>query len=231
MLNIGCDPELICRLDDEFVPAYKYFKHNSSFGTDGLETTAELRPGYCSSPVDLCAKIRVILELGHDKYPELELFAGHYVDSRCLGGHIHFNAEPSSPLISSLDTVLEALSNETDDPDQKAERIKSGYGRPGAFRKQPHGFEYRTPGSWLISPTVSLVTLTLAKLTFIGHHDNLNFGEIKTNLDDKTFLLSLGTTLKTIPDDCVPGMDLLDGLLSENVDWTVNILKNWGIAA
>ena len=48
-----------------------------------------------------------------------------------------------------------------------------------AYRKKYYGFEYRTPGSWLLSPSTTLVTLTLAKLAVIGvTEDNLDFVEI-----------------------------------------------------
>jgi hypothetical protein len=77
--TIGCDPELICRNNGKFVHAYNYFKANSSFGLDGCQSTAEARPGYSSSPIDLASKIYQILEYGHSKALELEFFAGHCV--------------------------------------------------------------------------------------------------------------------------------------------------------
>jgi hypothetical protein len=43
-----------------------------------------------------------------------------------------------------------------------------------------HGMEYRTPGSWCLSPSVTLVTLTLAKLSALAVvEDDLNLKEIK----------------------------------------------------
>lgn len=75
MFTIGCDPELICHRHGRFVPASDYFKANSSFGLDGCEVTAEIRPGFSESPVDLTAKIFQILEYGHDKATELEFYA------------------------------------------------------------------------------------------------------------------------------------------------------------
>ena len=59
----GCDPELFCRRNGQFVPAHNYFKANASFGLDGCESTAEIRPGYSESPIDLTSKIYQILDL------------------------------------------------------------------------------------------------------------------------------------------------------------------------
>ena len=55
--TIGADPELICHRNGQFVPAHNFFKSNSSFGLDGCESTAEIRPGFSESPIDLTSKI------------------------------------------------------------------------------------------------------------------------------------------------------------------------------
>ena len=77
-LTLGADPELICFSKNRFVPACSYFKRNASFGTDGKESIAEIRPGIAITPLDLCAKIRTILKYGSQKYNDIELFAGHF---------------------------------------------------------------------------------------------------------------------------------------------------------
>ena len=63
--KLGCDPELVCHLDGSFEPAHNHFKFNSSFGLDGNHDIAEIRPGISESPIDLTAKIKVILEHGN----------------------------------------------------------------------------------------------------------------------------------------------------------------------
>ena len=117
--TIGCDPELICRRNGTFTPAHNYFKSASSFGLDGCESTAEIRPGYSESPVDLTSKIYQILEYGHEKVPDLELYAGHYQDDYSIGGHTHFSLDPEPNIIDALDFVLGSLSNCIDDKQQK----------------------------------------------------------------------------------------------------------------
>jgi len=55
--TIGADPELICHRQGQFVPAHQFYKSNSSFGLDGAENVAEIRPGFSESPVDLIFKV------------------------------------------------------------------------------------------------------------------------------------------------------------------------------
>ena len=62
--------------------------------------------------------------------------------------------------------------------------------------------------SFLLSPSVTLVHLTLAKLAVIGVvEDNLNFNELKNRQHSCTFLKNLKHYLHTIPDDCKEGLE------------------------
>lgn len=228
--TLGCDPELICQHRGQFVPAHRYFKSNSSFGLDGCDSTAEIRPGYSESPIDLTAKIKIIIDYGHSKAPDLEFYAGHYVCEYSIGGHLHFSVEPETKIIESLDTVLGSLSNCIDDKDQRSKRERSGYGKKGAYRRKSYGFEYRTPGSFLLSPSTTLVTLTLAKLTVIGvQENNLDFYQLKERQHSCTFIRNLKNVLTTIPDDCREGMKELDMLIGKRWNWNQNILPAWGV--
>ena len=230
--TLGCDPEIVTRLNGKFVNAHNYYKSASSFGLDGCESIAELRPGFSESPIDLTAKIYQIIEYGHSKAQDLEFFACHFVDQHALGGHIHLSLSPTPEIISALDTVLYSLSNCIDDKEQRTKREKCGYGKRKAFRNQPHGMEYRTPGSWLLSPSTTLVTLTLAKLAVIGATElNLDFNEIKGRQHSQTFLRNIRNNFSEIPSDCLEGLKQLEILLNkkELINWNQNILPNWGI--
>lgn len=230
--TIGCDPELICRVDGYFSPAHNHFRSASSMGLDGNTDVCEIRPGYSESPIDLTAKIRTILEYGYDKCPEIELYAGHYVDDYPIGGHIHFSVEPTEEIVSNLDTVLYSLSNCIDDKDQREQRNKYGYGSRKSYEEKHHGFEYRTPGSWLLSPATTLVTLTLAKLAvFAVTEDYIDFVELKGKQHSRKFLKNFVSYLQTIPPDCEEGLTELQLLLNmENINWEENILYNWGFS-
>ena len=228
--TLGADPELVCRLNGKFVQAHNYYKSNSSFGLDGCESIAEIRPGFSVNPIDLTSKIYQIIEYGHSKQPDLEVISGHFADDHALGGHIHFSLSPTHEIISALDTVLYSLSNIIDDREQRIKREKCGYGKRRAYRNQPHGLEYRTPGSWLYSPATTLVTFTLAKLAVLGvTEDNLDFASIKGRQHSLTFLRNLKNNLVTIPSDCNEGLKEMDILLSKKLNWNQNILPNWGI--
>lgn len=230
-ITLGCDPELVCRLNGNFQYASDYFCSRSSFGLDGNENIAELRPGYSESPIDLTAKIKTILNYGNEKFPELEFISGHYADDEPIGGHIHISVEPTDEVINSLDTVLHSLSECIDDKYQKTLRTNTGYGKRKAHSKKYYGFEYRTPGSWLLSPSIALVTLTLAKLTTIGVlEDNINFEALKKYKTHRAFLKHFENYLLTIPSDCKEGLSELNLLLNmENIVWDKNILPNWGL--
>jgi hypothetical protein len=231
-LTLGCDPELVCHLNGRFESASNHFKFNSSFGLDGNDRIAEIRPGYSESPLDLTAKIKIILEYGHEKEPELEFLAGHFQDNCPIGGHIHLATEPDEEIVDALDVVLYSLSNCIDDREQREKREKTGYGKKSATQKKPYGFEYRTPGSWLLSPATALVTFTLAKLTVLGvKEDEIDFRELKGRKHSHSFLKEFKSNLKTIPEDCLEGLNELDTLISKRWDWNKNILPNWGIAA
>ena len=230
--TIGCDPELVLRKNGSFVSAYDYFKSNSSMGLDGCESIAEIRPGYSESPIDLTAKIHKILEYGHEKHHDLEFISGQFANDFALGGHIHVSVTPEPKIISALDIVLYSLSNCIDDKQQRLKRERTGYGKKSAYRKKYYGFEYRTPGSFLLSPSTSLVTFTLAKLAVNSViEDNIDFVELKERQHSKTFLLNLKHLLHTIPKDCREGLKELDILLRKTLDWNQNILPNWGLAA
>jgi len=114
---------------------------------------------------------------------------------------------------------------------QRIKREKSGYGKRKAHRTKSYGFEYRTPGSWLLSPAITLVTLTLAKLAVIGvQEDGLNFEQLKGKKHSLTFITQLKSQLKTILEDCSEGLEELTRLLNQKpIDWNKNILPNWGI--
>ncbi len=228
--TLGADPELILRRNGQFVPAHNFFKSNSSFGLDGCESTAEIRPGYCESPIDITSKIYQILEYGHDKYPDLEFISGHYVDNYSIGGHTHLSIDPIPEVIDALDIVLGSFSNCVDDKIQRQKRERSGYGKKGAFRKKTWGMEYRMPGSFLLSPSVTLVHFTLSKLTVLGVlEDHIDFNELKNRQHSITFLKSLKHSLHTIPEDCREGLKELDTLLGKRLNWNQDILPNWGL--
>lgn len=240
-ITLGCDPELVCTVDGAFVDASDYFSQYAPMGTDGCSSIAEIRPGYSESPVDLTAKIWKILGKAYEKYPELDYYAGHYHFGYAIGGHIHFGAlDPVNlkilkhiainDIVKNLDVVFTTLGLVLDDAEQRANRIRCGYGGSTAFRTQSHGFEYRSPGSWLLSPAMTLITLSLAKVIAVNTIEHkLNFKELKSGRHNRIYLRKIGDIVKEIPKDCYEGIDELTQLTDREIDWEVPILQNWGI--
>ena len=66
--------------------------------------------------------------------------------------------------------MLGSLSNCIDDKEQKQKRERTGYGKLSAYRRKSYGFEYRTPGSFLLSPSTTLVTLNSCKACSTGNN-------------------------------------------------------------
>lgn len=245
-ITLGCDPELVCTIDGQFVAASEYFKGCDAMGLDGCNNIAEIRPGYSTSPIDLTAKIRTILQKAHEYYPEMDFYAGHYHFGYPIGGHIHFGIVKESKndqqnivflqnqayeLSHNLDTVFNTLELVTEDEAQMKNRVSCGYGKQSAYRMQPHGFEYRRPGSWLLSPSMTLIALSLAKIVLLNVIDHaMNFASLKIGRHNRIFLKKLGTLVKTVPDDCCEGLEQLK-IMADNpvIDWNVPILENWGI--
>jgi Phage phiEco32-like COOH.NH2 ligase-type 2 len=96
-----------------------------------------------------------------------------------VGGHVHIGRKRphSETVIQSLDGLTRMLlaSKMFDGKGQESRHANTGYGRYGDYRRQAHGFEYRTMPSWLCTPWCAYLTLVLAKLAVLE-----NFLEIQT---------------------------------------------------
>lgn len=239
--TIGCDPELIMAKNGRIIPADSYLEFKSSFGTDGCDAVTELRPGYDSNPIALTAKIKKILDYGAGQIPaDVGLYSGHFQYDYPIGGHIHIGMSMESRfIIMNMNIALEALSNCIDDIAQRDERRSSGYGQIGDYRENNWGFEYRTPGSWLLSPATTLSYLTMAKLAVLAYTEQKDRLKPVVSLDtihsiygDKKLLENIGTiyedTLKIpIPDDCVKGIKVIQELIKVKINWNDNIRSYW----
>lgn len=173
--TLGADPEflLIHTASGRVIPASDYLPVRGPVGCDARVVNlrgrsrplAELRPNPASSPAVLVGRLRKLLRKAKKMItdPGIEWRAGCMpVPGYPVGGHIHFGGvRPSSRLLRTLDTyfglLLMLLENSA-----AGRRRRAKYGFLGDFRLQPHGFEYRTPGSWLISPRIAKAALCLA---------------------------------------------------------------------
>ncbi|WP_418790445.1 putative amidoligase domain-containing protein [Phosphitispora sp. TUW77] len=132
-----------------------------------LYPLAEVRPVPDQCPLNLVKKIKGILKQAVSLIPpDIEWLAGSLpFENYQIGGHIHFsNIGINCRLIRALDNYLAIPLMLMEDPGKSSKRRRQ-YGWLGSIRPKPHGgFEYRTPGSWLVSPEMAEGCLCLAKI-------------------------------------------------------------------
>ncbi|WP_054698103.1 putative amidoligase domain-containing protein [Syntrophomonas palmitatica] len=92
-------------------------------------------------------------------------FAGY-----SIGGHIHFsNIKLDAALMRALDNYVAVPVFLLEDP-RTAVRRRKRYGLLSEYRiKSYGGFEYRTPGSWLVSREITAAVLCLAKIVVTNY--------------------------------------------------------------
>lgn len=179
---LGADPEFILRRrrTGRIVAANRYFPYRGSVGHDRLyarflrgRPLAELRPAPSSEPEELFQHIRRAIRRAMAKTgSRVEFTAGSLPFARFpIGGHIHFSGIPlTSNFLRALDIYLAVPLLLIDNP-ARSWRRRLRYGFLGDFRFQRHGgFEYRTLPSWLVSPSIALAVLCLAKVIAQEYH-------------------------------------------------------------
>jgi len=176
-VKLGADPEFMIsnNRSDKMIPASDFFPREGTVGCDNIRIPrrqqrpiAELRPKPDVSPLILNANLKTALEQANKLIPYKNIkwlagsqpFAGY-----SIGGHIHFsNLALNGHILRALDNYL-GLPVFLIENQQTAVKRRVRYGHLNDYRiKDYGGFEYRTPGSWLVSPEISLAVLCLAKL-------------------------------------------------------------------
>jgi len=258
--TIGADPEFAIRRSGHHVDASSIFRYAGGYlGTD-VPTTGEVRPGIACNPDELVAKL---YECFYKKKDELDknltFHAGHFFDGLPLGGHLQVGKFDMSTgatqyaLYFALEFFLmECLSELIDDKESYIKRSTlTSYGAKThngkeiigervyrAIEGKGHGgFEYRTPGSWLISPPVAYANITLfclALLMFKKHGINCYklLPNPKEMTDDQrvSHISNIGD-LVDIPDCCKNGFEFTNLLIQEreSIDWNTNFREEWKV--
>ena len=176
--KLGADPEFVffdryegSRID----AAHLGMKQGLAFGADNNGRLTEIRPYPSRSALKVCASILNTLRWLAVRHPEVskyEMQAGAFLHGDGIGGHVHFGRKRPhrEREIAALDVISEMLwpaaGYSSDDIRHRrdGDRLGQHYGMPGDFRLQNHGYEYRTFPSWLGSPALAFLTITLAKL-------------------------------------------------------------------
>lgn len=174
--TLGADPEFCIISTETGGICAEKFEQRQNFGYDGGGMAFELRPNYSKDPLRLVSNIHQSLIQFVIQYPKLSehrFKAGSYVSQmhQPLGGHIHFGGVPVSSTVNVckycnwLDQFVGSLSLLIEDYSEGLLRRSGGvYGDMCDFRRNKHGFEYRTISSWLTSPYVAAAVLCLSKV-------------------------------------------------------------------
>lgn len=186
MVTVGCDPEFLVLENGS--TRHCDFSHSctaGNIGTDHSGGCGELRPNY-GSPAAVTANIRTLLEWIKRNHPQYKIIAGGGGDNgyQSIGGHIHIGGislygnyrsttrhgyhgprditfmSDDAKLVLALDFFIGKRLKKV--PGGKRPKGVS-YGKPGDIESKSHGFEYRTPPSWITDPYLTEATLAIAK--------------------------------------------------------------------
>jgi len=176
-IRLGADPEfmLINSRNGKLISASEFFPRDGVVGCDSIRIPnrqqrpiAEVRPNPELSPIELASNIKQALNSASKLVPyrNVKWIAGSQpVSSYYIGGHIHFsNVRMDGILLRALDNYLGLPIFLIENP-YSASRRRKKYGYLGDYRVKDHGgFEYRTPGSWLVSQKIAIAVLCLAHI-------------------------------------------------------------------
>lgn len=180
-LRLGTDPEFILvDANGKLKMASDYFGYRGLVGCDAIwqganrtnKPLVEIRPRASNSPRELVIRLYRGMVYAAKKInePDTKWLAGALPRPGLpIGGHIHFSGIPLGT------AILRVLDNYLTLPlvlveDKRGIKRRPKYGFLGDFREKYHGgFEYRTPPSWLVSPTLTKGVFSLAKLIALNY--------------------------------------------------------------
>ncbi len=264
-VTIGADPEFVVKIPntDTIVPGRCITKYTGIIGTDSVEDLVEIRPNPSVDVFGVRGIISVALRFLLDKSPKLqkmEFIAGHKGVSLPIGGHIHLgrlskkswfddsmldnsgDSNKEAIVIDLLDKLLcDGLHKVIQDKNGYNFRVKNSYGERRNYRRGHKAsiIEYRTPPSWLVSPTLAFFYLCLAK---VGGLLTLNYEDIAMEMIHKkvvgiNLLKHVSHKIESI-DELHAESDIqkLIGLIQkvnfkagQHRDWCRDFKKAWGL--
>lgn len=176
-VKLGADPEfmMINTKSGRMISASEFFPRDGTVGCDSIRIPnrqqrpiAEIRPAPETEPLELIDNVKKALNNANRLayYRNVKWVAGSQpVSSYSIGGHIHFsNIKLDYAMLRALDNYLGITVFLLEVPGTAAKRRKK-YGFLADYRLKNHGgFEYRTPGSWLVSQKIATAVICLAKI-------------------------------------------------------------------
>lgn len=198
-IKMGADPEFMMfnSRTGKIVSASNHFPREGMVGCDNIRMpnrtqrpVAEVRPRPDYSPIILTANIKQALNMANQMapYKGVRWVAGSQPGGGfSIGGHIHFsNIKINASILRALDNFVGLPIFLIENP-VPASRRRKRYGRLGDYRtKEYGGFEYRTPGSWLVSQSITLAILCLAKIV-ISRYPWLPYNYLNTSEAQQAF--------------------------------------------
>jgi len=256
-VKLGADPEfmMINKKSGKIVYASEFFPKDGIVGCDNIRVpnryqrpVAEIRPRPDISPLKLIENIRNSLKIANKMAPYRNvkwiagsLPAGNY----SIGGHIHFSNIPiTGGLLRALDNYIGLPVFMIEKPDTAVKRRKK-YGFLGDYRVKDHGgFEYRTPGSWLVSQQIATAVLCLAKIV-VSRYYYLSRNYLNTVEAQSAFytgkreyfsniFLEIWEQIQQLDlyDDYADHLAILPEMINENASWDEqnDFRKAWNIS-
>lgn len=272
--KIGCDPEFGL-LDEKSKLVVPDLPNTNIVGLDGSGVIAEIRPKENEDPKVVVKNIKSALQdITFQKVINCKWKAGNMAGRHPIGGHIHFgirefidkksSVTPDDEVDFNLYNKFEYICNKfitkpldhylacymslIEDAREARVRQKRQYGQLSNIRTPAHGIEYRTLGSWLISPEISEAVLSLAKVIMyeivnndLKSMDNIwarDFAEA-FHLRDKDKIKTLYIEIKSKIQSCElygdfkKKFEILDDLIESNKSWksSTDMRNSWGIKA
>jgi hypothetical protein len=255
-VKMGADPEFMLAnaRNGNMVPASQFFPREGTVGCDNIRIpsrqqrpVAELRPKPANSPLQLLSNLKQALYSANtlSPYRNIKWLAGSQpFGGYSIGGHIHFsNVDLNNHVLRALDNYvgmpLFLIENQV-----TAVKRRKKYGFLADFRTKDYGgFEYRTPGSWLVSPEITTAAFCLGKIVisnylqlnrncfitveaqkafYEGNQDYLRpmFKDIWADIKNLSMYNSYSEELQVIAD-----------MIQNDINWDerVDIRKTWGI--
>lgn len=244
--KLGADPEFVFTVvgkDQARKDASQFkLKQGPAFGADNNGRLAEIRPYPSRSALEVCASVLATLRWMAVLYPHTlgyDWRAGAWQIEDGLGGHVHFGRKRPGRKqeVAALDVIEESMIEAGLFDRFEQSRRREGdshrqlYGQLGDYRLQAHGYEYRTFPSWLDSPELAFLTITLSKL---GVHDPGVIWKYVSGQENFLRLTNLLRYYKECDDDARLALVMLKDLaLARGGDfkgrWGISVLGKEGV--
>ncbi|ASS75546.1 hypothetical protein CIG75_11485 [Tumebacillus algifaecis] len=253
---IGTDLEFMLRSSrGKMVLASKYLPRIGAVGCDDRSLNldgerfplAEIRPSPARSPGELMNNIRHTMQSAAAAITarNVQWVAGSMPFTRFpIGGHVHFSDVTfSSRLVKALDNYV-GFPVMMIEAGQTAVKRRRKYGYLGDVRFKDHGgFEYRTPGSFLVTPEITEAVIYLSYLV-VMHYRELNLdlfskpsrqrqfyraykGELKSNFERIWRGIEATSTYKQYKNS----LQIIPEMVRQGISWNEasDLRKTWNL--